>query len=682
MKSVGAINGSIIVLDDQGQPVESAIITGDQIHEQTTQQLQVTLERGLAGWVIRNRQPALVDNTTQDERWLSRSDVSGDPGASKSAVSVPILARENLVGVITLVHLQPGFFDPDHLELVRAIADQAGVAVVNARLYAESQHQARVMTALAESSAAITASLKLDDVLQHILEQISQALRVEVVSLALIDTHTRELVFRAATGRKGPSEVGIRLGINQGIEGWVAREGVGVVVPQVSKDKRFSTDLDGKLDYHTRAIACAPIRFHDEVIGVLEALNPLEGQFDADALPVLTRIGNLAGTAIRNAELFERIEAVHQRYHELFQDSIDPILITDWDGRIIDANRQAEKITGLTGEALRGRMVHPFEVVDQKIVGEKFEKLTAGATLSYEINLMLEGGREVPVQVYVRKVQMESVWNLQWTLRDITERKNLDNLRNDLISMVYHDIRSPLANIVSSLDVLEAMLPEGVDPAQRSLLNIAIRSTERIQRLTNSLLDMRRLESGQPVANLQAVAPLSLANDAIETVSPIVNNKNQIITQNISPGLPQVWVDEDMIRRVLTNLLENAVKYTPPGSSISVGAQVEGQQVMVWVQDTGPGIPPGENERIFDKFTRLHGRSGTRGLGLGLAFCRLAVEAHGGRIWVENVPGSGACFKFTLPMADLSQIQGESELEVQVETGTETEGSTIKQTRR
>ena len=295
---------------------------------------------------------------------------------------------------------------------------------------------------------------------------------------------------------------------------------------------------------------------------------------------------------------------------------------------------------------------------------------------------MAEGGREVPVQVYVRKVQIESAWYLQWTLRDITERKNLDNLRNYLISMVYYDIRSPLANIVSSLDVLEAMLPEGVDPSQRSLLNIAIRSTERIQRLTNSLLDMRRLESGQPVANLQPVAPLSLANDAIETVSPIVNNKNQIITQSIPQSIPQVWVDEDMIRRVLTNLLENAVKYTPPGSSISLGAQVEGQQVMMWVQDTGPGIPPGENERIFDKFTRLHGKSGTRGLGLGLAFCRLAVEAHGGRIWVENIPGAGACFKFTLPVADASQIQSEAQLAKQGEPDTEKEGSYLKHTRR
>jgi two-component system sensor histidine kinase KdpD len=111
-----------------------------------------------------------------------------------------------------------------------------------------------------------------------------------------------------------------------------------------------------------------------------------------------------------------------------------------------------------------------------------------------------------------------------------------------------------------------------------------------------------------------------------------------------------------MIRRVLTNLLENAVKYTPAGSKISVGAQATDGQVLMWVQDTGPGIPPGEQDRIFDKFTRLHGRSGPRGFGLGLAFCRLAVEAHGGRIWVESGPESGACFMFTLPV-EVSNIK-------------------------
>lgn len=654
MKNVGAITGSVIVLDDSGQPVDSAIITGSQYHGHTTQQLRVTFERGLAGWVIRNNQAVLVPDTSKDERWLRRPDDEADRTGPKSAVSAPILARDQLVGVMTLVHPKPGVFTEEHLALVQAIADQAGIAVLNARLYAESQRQARVMTALAESAVAITASLKLDDVLQRILEQITQALRVESVSLALIDPQTQELVYLASSGEKSSSVTGMRLKMGQGIAGWVAREGVGAVVPDVNEDPRFYKGVDKKTGFITRAIACAPIRSAGQVIGVLQALNPIEGVFDPDALLVLTGIGSLAGTAIRHAELFEDLEAAHQRFRELFDDSIDPILITDWEGAIQEANRQAVAITGIEREQIRSMNIEQFHVVAFDKVGQQFNALSSGETITYEITLHTQGGREIPIQVNTRKVLIEGVSYIQWILRDITERKNLDNLRNDLISMVYHDLRSPLANVVSSLDVLEAMLAREADATQKSLLEIAIRSTDRIQRLTNSLLDIRRLEAGQPLLNRQAISPESLAHDAVENILPVMENKQQEITLSIPSGLSDVFVDADMIRRVITNLLENAVKYTPAGSKVYLGASREDDRVMMWVQDTGPGIPVGDRERIFDKFTRLHGRSGPKGMGLGLAFCRLAIEAHEGRIWVEDGPVSGACFKFTLPIATAS----------------------------
>ncbi len=650
MKNVGAISGSMIVLDDSGQPVELAIIAGSQFYGHTTQQLRVTFERGLAGWVIRNNQAVLVPDTSKDERWFRRPDDEVDRTGPKSAVSAPILARDQLVGVMTLVHPSPGFFTQDHLTLVQAIADQAGIAVLNARLYAESQRQTRVMTALAESAAAITASLNLEDVLTRILEQISHALQVEVVSLALIDVQTHELVFRASTGEKGKSVVGVRLAMGQGIAGWVAKEGVGAIVPDVQTDPRFFKGVDNKTGFITKAIACAPIRSSGQVIGVLQALNPQDGIFDPDALLVLTGIGALAGTAIRHAELFESLQAAHKRYRELFDDSIDPILITDWDGIILEANRQASNITGIDTALLRTRDIASFQVVARDKVGQKFELLSDGRTISYETVLSVEGGREVPVQVYARTVLIEGVTHLQWMLRDITERKHLDNLRNDLISMIYHDLRSPLANVVSSLDVLEAMATKEPDPTQKSLLEIAIRSTDRIQRLTNSLLDIRQLEAGQPITTRQAVSPGALASEAVEIIMPIVENKKQEIKIFIPADLPDVWADADMIRRVLTNLLENAVKYTPAGSTMTIGASLEDEYVLMWVQDTGPGIPPSDRERIFDKFTRLHGKGGPKGLGLGLAFCRLAIEAHEGRIWVDEAPSPGACFKFTLPV--------------------------------
>jgi PAS domain S-box-containing protein len=651
MENVGAVSGSIIVLDDSGLPIDSAFLLWGKSYDQNALQLRVTFEHGLAGWVARNQQAVLIPNTKYDERWMRRPDDAEDRTGAKSAVSAPIRTRDRLVGVMTLVHPSPGFFTEEHLALVQAISDQAGIAILNGRLYAESQRQARVMTALAESAAVITASLNLPDVLDRILEQISQALRVEVVSLALIEPQGKELEYRASTGHNPQSVVGMRLELGQGIAGWVAQDGSGVVIQEVDKDPRFSAEIYRPYGLELRAIACAPIRAKGQIIGVLEAVNPLDLVFDPDALLVLTGIGSLAGTAIGHAQLFERLQAAHRRYRELFEDSVDPILVTNWEGQILEANRQAEVMTGLESERLRLLPISSLQIVDEEKLGPRFENLLFDATISYEATLRTQGGLEVPIQVHARKVHIEDVSSLQWILRDITERKNLDSLRDDLISMIYHDLRSPLANVVSSLDVLSSIISMESDSAVKSLLGIAVRSTERIQRLTNSLLDINRLDAGQPVGNLQPVAPLLLAQDAVDAISPIAENKNLRVELDVDPSLPQVLVDGDMIRRVLINLSENAIKFTPPGGKIYIGARQEGEFVRIQVDDTGPGIPLEERERIFDKYTRLRAKEGPKGLGLGLAYCRLAVVGHGGRIWVEGEPGEGSSFNFTLPIS-------------------------------
>lgn len=660
MRNVGAIRGSIIVLDDNGEPVESAIITGDQIHNRTTQQLQVTFERGLAGWVAEHKQDVLIENTSKDDRWLRRPDDAEDRTGPKSAVSVPIFTQGKLVGVVTLVHPTPESFTDDHLNLVRAIADQAGIAVINARLYSESQQKARVMTALANSAAVITASLKTDNVLQGILEQISQALRVEVVSLALIDNETRELVFRASTSSSQQSVVGIRLPQGVGIAGWVVENKRGDIVADAPNDPRFYAEIDQLLGFQTRAIACAPIRSQGKVIGVLEALNPVEKEFDPDALLVLTGIGSLAGTAMRHASLFERLQSAHKRYRELFEDSIDPILITNWEGEILEVNRQVESITGIDDETLHNMTVLDLQVVDFDEVGQDFSKLTSGKIASYEVTLHILGKKRVPVQVYCRHVSVDGVSHLQWILHDITERKKLDTMRDDLISMIYHDLRSPMGNVISSLDVLNTMLPTEVDPAFKTLLDIAVRSTERIQRLTSSLLDIRRLEAGQTIGTRLPFSPDDLINQAMDAVLPMLQAKKQAISVDVPGKMPDVVVNEEMIRRVLINLLENAIKYSPPKGKISVGASRHEDGLLIWVEDNGPGIPTEEKSRVFAKYARIKSEDGPKGYGLGLAYCRLTVEGHGGRIWVEDAREMGACFKFTLPIYEGEHVLGNS----------------------
>lgn len=661
MRTIGAISGSVIVLDDAGRPVESTIIHKAHLIEQTTEQLRAILESGLAGWVVRQRQAVLVPDTSQDQRWLQRPDDAAEATGPKSAVSVPFLVQERLAGVLTLVHPQPGFFNLDHLALVQAIADQAAVAVLNARLYAESRRQARVMTAVAESAAAITASLQLDDVLQQILGQISQALHVEAVSLALIDPQNDQLEYYASTSPEHRSVVGVKLKLGQGIAGWVAQTGRGVIVPDVHQDERFYASVDQNTGFKTQAVACAPIHSRGKVIGVLEAINPLSSPFNQDALVVLSGIGGLAGSAIRHAQLFEHLEAAHQRYRDLFEDNANSIVITDLDGSILEANRQTAALSGYEKSALEKLKVQDLLSPLSDDLPEVIEMVHSGRSYHGESGLQTRNGGKVPLDVSIHAAHIDGQTCLQWILRDITERKQLDQLREDLLFSIYHDLRSPLANVVSSIDVLGNILSLDENPALQSLFNIAVRSTERIQRLTNSLLDINRLEAGQPVVNTSLVSVETLIQDSLDAILPIAHNKEQKVELEIQAQLPPIDVDGDMIRRVLINLMENAIKFTPPQGQIRVGArQDQPGQVQIWVADTGPGIPAEKRHLIFDKFTRLHGKSGPAGIGLGLAYCRLAVEGHGGRITVADAPEGGAHFVFSLPVTAIHAPQEET----------------------
>ena len=651
--NVGGERGSIVVLDDTGRPVDATIVYGQQFHDHTTQQLRDTVERGLAGWVVRHRKAALVPDTTKDERWLRRVDDAPEKTGAKSAISVPLLARERLVGVLTLVHPVPNAFGSEHLELMQAIADQASVAVLNARLYTESQRTARVMSALAEGAAAINTSLEMQEVWRRILNQTMQALQVETVGLALVEPQTGELVFRASAGQNAGNILGRPIPAGAGLAGLVAREGHGIVVPDVSQDKRYS-EADKFGGIKMRAAALAPIQAQGKVIGVLEAINPVSGVFDPDAMLVMTGIGSLAGTTIQNARFLERLQEAHQRYRELFEESIVPIFVTDWEGKILEANRQAGNLSGCTNEELRSMSIDQLHEVNWNKTGLEFETLKDQDECNYESVLHRTDSGTIPVEVHARRVEFEEADSVQWTLRDISERKELDSLRDDMTAMIYHDLRSPLANIVSSLDLLGEMLPK--DEIMQSTLSIAKHATARLQRMLTSMLDIGRFESGQQIVDQKAVDPAALIQEVVRDAEPAAQSRRQKIEKQIPETLPLIWVDEDMIQRVLINLLENAIKFSPAESQIKIGAQVDGVFVKMWISDNGPGIPAADQGRVFDKFTRLRGSKKAGGLGIGLAFCRLAVQGHGGEICLRSEPDKGTTFWFTLPIAPKQQI--------------------------
>ena len=650
LKTIGAISGSIIVLDGNGHPLESAMIVNDQLLSHTNEQLKATLEEGLAGWVVKNRDAVNIPDTSQDERWLRRPD--DEVTGAKSVVAVPIMARNDLMGVITLAHPKPHYLQKYHLALVHAIADQAGIAILNAQLFGESERRARVMTALANSATAMSSTLRLETVLDNILKEIQTALQVEAVTLSLIDSDEGNLVYKAAihdTIDLRSSLVGRKIKIGQGFAGWVAECGEGEIIPDTKDDPRFSQTNQLFPEISPYAIVAAPIFIPGKILGVLEAVNPLAGHFQADALQVLSGIGSLAGSFIRNAQLYEDLKITHSRYHDLFENSIDPIIITDLQGNVIETNNRTLETSQYSEKELKELSISEIHEIDWEGVGQDFSKLPDVASYSYESNLKTKNSENIPIHVNVHQIQIANECRLQWILRDISERKKLDQLREDLTSMIFHDLRSPLSNVISSLDVIQASLPGARDQDIQDLFDIANRSTVRIQRLTKSLLDINKLESGRAITNLEEVKPDELIHYAKQALITQSDAKKQTVSLTIPADLPLIHADRDMLERVLINLFQNAIKFTPSKGHIDFGVEADGNTIRFSVQDSGPGVDPEYIDRIFDKYTRIHPDERIKGLGLGLAFCRLAVEGHKGRIWVENLPEGGAKFTFTIP---------------------------------
>lgn len=648
-ESVDAENSSLILLNENGQIYDAAIIVNGSLLANAAAQLGPQIERGLAGWSLRHRLPVLIPDTANDPRW--QQGANGTVTESKSALASPLIYADRVLGVLTLVHPISNRFTQNDLALVTAISEQAAIAVDNARLLRESRRQTDAMRNLVETAQVLSSTLDPSKLLQLLLQQALNHLHVEACSIALMDFNKQELVFQLSAGVGADKIIGLRMPIGRGVAGWVAKNRQAVIVMDTQADPRFYPEIDYLTGFKTQSILCAPIQFEGYLLGILECLNPAPGSVDKNTLPLLTGIASLAGNAIAHAQQFTFNETVKDRFAGLFEDAIDPIFITDLSGRIIDANHKAAVTTGYSRAELAGMSMKAFHRVTTGMLGSSpMPDLAAGIERAFVTRLTTRDNMDVPVEVHAKRIKTSEAEFIQWIERDITERVQMEEMREDLTAMIFHDLRSPLGNVLSSLNMLEQMI-NAEDEMARSLVNIATRSGQHLSRLVDSLLDLRRLEGGKAVLHKEDVLLSNIVNEAIQQVQPTAEGKGIKLLNDLPEWLPVVRVDTDMLRRVCINLIDNAVKYTPgSGGTVAVTAKVQNNEAYIHIADTGPGIPESERTRIFDKFARIQRTGAPKGLGLGLAFCRLAIEAHGGRIWVEANGNQGSVFIFTLPI--------------------------------
>jgi signal transduction histidine kinase len=386
---------------------------------------------------------------------------------------------------------------------------------------------------------------------------------------------------------------------------------------------------------------------------------------------VLRTIAGQASAAIQNARLHAETvrlynltdEALALRVKQLqaLLDSIqEGVLMVDSNGRVVLLNPIATALLERPTSDLYQRPLDPATTAAP--LGFSPEEL---AELLRQVQSgLLPPARHCPFaagqRFYVRleaPVRATDGLPLGWLMlfRDVTEERHLAERRTDLTRMIVHDLRNPLTTLVSTIGLLEdQLLP--ARPESQELLETARHGCLDMLDMVDSLMDVNRMEAGQSVVDAEAMRLPPLVERIVRRLAPLAQQRGISLSfAPPPPDLPPVWADEEMIRRVLLNVLDNALKFTPRGGEVNGRLQTNptasGEPgVRCIIRDTGPGIPPDLREHVFDRYVRTSQEGApVRGTGLGLTFCKVAIEAHNGRIWFEDAPEGGSQFVFTLP---------------------------------
>jgi signal transduction histidine kinase len=377
-------------------------------------------------------------------------------------------------------------------------------------------------------------------------------------------------------------------------------------------------------------------------------------------LALLTTIGGQVTTAVENARLFQSTMYERSRLQAVIKSSRDGVVLVGMDGRALVVNARALQLMHLPGlpedwlgrhikNALRVLHIYAPEVVRAML--EEMRRARNGDEPPSE------GEFDMPPHT----IHWLSLPVLAGTtplgrlmlLRDVTDERAVERLREDMTRTMVHDLRNPLSSIYSALEFLEGATDLSAD--QRLVIEIANESTQKMVGLVNSILDVSRLESGRMPIKYVQIHLGDLVAKTLQAQGPIAADKGLRLESDVLPMLPPAWADADLIGRVLQNLVGNAIKFTPSGGVVRVTARVGERDplpmLLVSVSDTGLGIPSEIRGQLFQKF--VTGRQEGRGSGLGLAFCKLVIEAHGEHISVESTPGQGTTFTFSLATSSL-----------------------------
>ncbi len=504
---------------------------------------------------------------------------------------------------------------------------------------------------LLEITRALTEELELERVLQRIVS----------VSAELLAGRASLIALRGQQGWRVAATHGIETSFLRRVDRMLVD-----IPPHADSDRYEVPEVNRRLRRITKAASMGllsgvglPLIARDETIGVIFVFRAYEGSFSAEDRALLQAFASQAAIAVQNARLYTEVAQQKQHLDSIVESAADGIFILDQGLRFTRFNRACTRITEWRESEVDG--IDHAGVIRwmRRQPGETLEEArrlgwpnTAQATLYVEGELIQKNGGAISVGITYAPTlsQNAELLSIVGNIRDITKFREAEELKSTFISIISHELRTPVALIKGYVGTLRREDAEWDPTVIRDSLAVIEEETDRLGALIDDLLDASRMQAGALALNPTSTALDELASDLLSRFS--TQTDRHTFKAEFAPEFPVVLVDADRLGQVLTNLISNAVKFSPEGGTIFLRGEFDAHEVVLCIQDEGPGIAREDVPRVFDRFYRAKDTSRkTKGAGLGLYLSKAIVEAHSGRIWVDEQvqPGTRICFSIPRP---------------------------------
>ena len=628
-------------------------------------------------------------------------------------LGVPLRWGGKTRGVLIVIHRPQSLrFREQDVSLLELFATQSAIALEKSQLLKEAQYRAKQLTTLSEVSMAISATLNLDTSLQQVMNHAVQILNAEAGSLLLMDEEGQNLTFEVVLGPSKAELQGAKTAVGNGIVGTVAQTGQPLIINDVAADPRWDIAFDEATEFHTKDILCVPMIAHDRIVGVIEVINKQSRTlFNEDDCSLLMSFGAQAAIAIENAQLFtrtdqalaERIQNLHtlQVFDQELQTSLELKTVLDITlTRAMDALGVSMGLMGVIknqgepGLYLLAQHGMPMEMSRYKIDPWPLTKGILGRVAQTGklalVNDLTQDQNYIPKNHYTHSllvvpvlrdervigvIDLESEIPDYFTQEDVSfvsllashaaiaienaqlfeQVKAANQAKTEFMNIASHELKIPMTSMKGYAKLLQMSASEILSEQQNEFLNVISNNVDRMARLVNDLLDVSRIEAGRIRLVIEDIHMGDVINDVIESVHTQIENKNLHLSVDMPKDLPNLRADYHRLVQIVSNLLSNACKYTPPGGDITITARPVNNQIQgisVTIKDTGYGISEADQAKLFTNFFRSSDQNirDEPGTGLGLSITKKMVETHGGELTFESVYSQGSAFTFVLPL--------------------------------